>query len=370
VDGVTLVTLTRGELSATVCPARGADLVSLTLRGVELLHRGTGGAPPGSAAQAALLAPPAQPGAWAGHGQTLFPAVGRHAGGAYAHPATGPRQPAPMPLHGFALALPFAVLPPPPSGSSEPTLVCQLRGPEDLTPQQRAAFPFSFALTITHALGPAGLTVTHAVTSREPGPLARAERRLLPFALGNHISFAVPDFEGARLAGTPSLEFALAPGSLLSGAVAPRAEFGAPGGCALSAPGVLDGVFGGPPGEGGRRCMTLALRAGEGSGGGSGGGSGSALPRAVTVAQRWRLPPSAAGGSSSSGGGEAPACDWAALEEHLFFVLWGEAPPPGSGEAGFLCIEPWLGGPDALNGRCALLDAGETLEWEFEVSAE
>ena len=351
VDGATLVTLTLGQLSASICPGRGADLVSLTLRGVELLHRGTGGAPLGSAAQAALLAPPAQEGAWEGHGLTLFPAVGRHAGGAYAHPATGPREPLPMPLHGLALKQPFAILPPAPHAAAQPTLTCQLRD-QDLTPQQRASYPFRFSLTITYSLGPQGLTVTHAVTSLEPGPSAREQRRLLPFALGNHLSLCVPDFAAARLAGSPTLEFELAPGSLLSGVAAPRSEFGGEGGCPLSAPGVLDGVFGGPPGAGGERALTLILRE----------GGDAALPRAVTVAQRW-TPPS----------GGSPACDWGALAEHLFFVLWG-APPgalaAGEGSAGFLCIEPWLGGPDALNGRCALLDAGETLLWEFQVSAE
>ena len=63
----------------------------------------------------------------------------------------------------------------------------------------------------------------------------------------------------------------------------------------------------------------------------------------------------------------------------MFFVLWGCAPPDAgaaavegatSGSGGFLCVEPWLGGPDALNGRCALLAGGEEMEWGFDVTIE
>jgi hypothetical protein len=46
----------------------------------------------------------------------------------------------------------------------------------EMTPEQRASYPFRFALRITHALVGGRLVVTHAVTSREAPPRAREER--------------------------------------------------------------------------------------------------------------------------------------------------------------------------------------------------
>jgi galactose mutarotase-like enzyme len=242
--GTPVVTWSSGGTACSVCPARGCDLVSLALlasdgAAQELLHRGLALA--GSAeAATALVGPPQEASEWIGHGQTLFPAVGRHKGGVYAHPAAavaGATAPLPMPLHGFAMHQPFTVVQYPTAAA--PALTCELLGPEGLTQEQRALYPFAFSLRITHALSREGaLTVSHTVTNR-------AQQGALPFALGNHISFAVPFFASARLSGTVTREHTLAPGSLLSGAVVPRGEFSAPGGCTLDTPGVLDGVCGG-----------------------------------------------------------------------------------------------------------------------------
>ena len=365
--GTPVVTWRVGNLSCSVCPFRGADVVSLALQGseetlfpYELLHRGISSAlQSGGPTADDLVGPPTDPSEWHGHGQTLFPAVGRHKGGVYSHPAllggagTTPA-PLPMPLHGFALHQPFTVETYPTHAA--PSLTCELLGPEHLTPEQRALYPFRFSLRITFTLSHGGLTVTHQVCNRggaggEPHPLH------LPFALGNHISFALPFFKQTTLSGTCTREHCLAPGSLLSGVVIPRPELSGEG-CPLSTPGVLDNVFGQQGGEEEgegdkevRREMCLTTR-----------GPGDRGTLKVVVGQRWVPPP-------PKSDGRKPACDWKALAEHLFFVLWGQSPEEAPQGKAFLCLEPWMGGPDALNtGRCAVLLPGEQLTWEFSVT--
>lgn len=351
-DGV--VTLKAGLYTASVCPSRGAELCSLTHRERddpsfsprELLHRAL-----------AFSQPPAPE--WYGHGQLLFPAVGRHRDGRY----TWEGETRAMPLHGLAMGARFS----PPEALLAGAAECSFRcvATEAALPADAAAasYPFPFTLTITFTLSVArGLTVRHEVASR------RAAGNL-PFAIGNHISFQLP-FSGpgvdlaanepasarleqkraswarsCRLRGTVAAQLALAPGSLLSGAASPAPAFSAREGCPLDAPGATDGVF--LVGDGG----WVALEEGG-------------LP-GVRVAQRL-LPPAAQGA-----GAPAP-CDWARLaREATLMVLWGA--PPGAPEAGgadntgFLCVEPWLGGPDALNGAAAVLAPGEVCAWEFRV---
>ena len=53
-----------------------------------------------------------------------------------------------------------------------------------------------------------------------------------------------------------------------------------------------------------------------------------------------------------------------ALPRH--FVLWGE----GSDEkGGFICVEPWLGGPNSLNTRkgSVALGAGKEFRWAWSL---
>ena len=64
-------------LTVGVAPALGAELCSLRFRGVELVHRALDFAQPAGCA-------------WYGHGQLLFPAVGRQRDGRYAFPAVSP----------------------------------------------------------------------------------------------------------------------------------------------------------------------------------------------------------------------------------------------------------------------------------------
>lgn len=330
-------TLSAPPYTASVCPARGAELCSLTFHGEELLHRALN-----------FEAPPK--GEWYGHGQLLFPAVGRHRDGSY----TWEGQHRPMPLHGLAMGAPF----PPPCAVVAGATTCSLRceASEAALPAAAAAasFPFPFSLAVTFTLDAArGLAVRHEVTSRR-------EAGNLPFAIGNHISFRFPFAPGGaplpeqqrlwaagRLRGAVAAQLELAPGSLLSGAAAPAPLFSSPGGCPLDAPGATDGVF--AVGDGGG--VTL---------------DDSRL--CVRVAQGL-FPP-------SGGGSAGAACDWAKLgRDAALVVLWGAppgAPETGVAGTGFLCVEPWLGGPDALNGgsgAAAVLQPGETCAWEFTVGA-
>ena len=338
-----MVTWSSGGTACSVCPARGCDLVSLALlasdgAAQELLHRGLALA--GSAeAATALVGPPQEASEWIGHGQTLFPAVGRHKGGVYAHPAAavaGATAPLPMPLHGFAMHQPFTVVQYPTAAA--PALTCELLGPEGLTQEQRALYPFAFSLRITHALSREGaLTVSHTVTNR-------AQQGALPFALGNHISFAVPFFASARLSGTVTREHTLAPGSLLSGAVVPRGEFSAPGGCTLDTPGVLDGVFGGGAaveGGGGAAAglllllLPLLLPC---------GGGRCASPRAARGGARpWRSP-WLKSGPPPRAAAVAPAATGTPLQSTCFLSC-GARPPQSPGIMASCAWSPGWGGP-------------------------
>jgi galactose mutarotase-like enzyme len=342
-----VVTLVAGRYTASVCPSRGAELCSLTFREratpafspVELLHRGLN-----------FSAPPSPQ--WYGHAQLLFPAVGRHRDGRY----TWEGEARPMPLHGLAMGAPFS-----PESSVAGAEECYLRcaATEAALPAAAAAasYPFPFSLSITFTLSDArGLSVRHELTSR------RAAGNL-PFALGNHLSFTCPLVGGTypggpsaeqvleekraiwlgrcKLRGTVAAQLELAPGSLLSGVASPAPAFSSAEGAPLDAPGATDGVF--LVGDGGWVALeTGFLR--------------------VRVAQRLLRP----------AGGAAAACDWARLaRESTLMVLWGA--PPGSPEAGggdgFLCVEPWLGGPDALNCAPPALAPGETVAWDFHVDA-
>ena len=44
-------------------------------------------------------------------------------------------------------------------------------------------------------------------------------------------------------------------------------------------------------------------------------------------------------------------------------------PPAAGASAGFICLEPWLSGPDSLNTRagCMELSPGEEQQWTFTI---
>ena len=327
-------------LHAGICPQRGAELCSLSSRGVELLHR-------------ALDFAPAGEGGWYGHGQLLFPAVGRQKGGIYAFPAGSEQRP--MPLHGFASAARFAIARSGADGEDGAFVECMLES--GFGPHEHLAaseFPFAFNLTITFRVRDGVLSCGHRVAN----PVADRDA-LLPFSIGNHISLAFPfepseaptaTWSAGRLLGTASHAHALTDGSLLSGEVDARPELQSARGMALTAPGATNGVLGfagnGDTDCASRLCSLVLVQPGSFS---------------VEVAHAVEAPASAAGDP-------APACDWRAVSANRFFVLWGEAPKT-TGERGFLCPEPWVGGPDSLNtGRgLMVLRGGEECTWTFSV---
>ena len=65
----------------------------------------------------------------------------------------------------------------------------------------------------------------------------------------------------------------------------------------------------------------------------------------------------------------ADASTFADLMDARHFVLWGE----GTDETGgFICVEPWIGGPNSLNtgrGRVAL-SPGHSFQWAFTLKPE
>jgi len=357
-DGVGVVFLSDAAAGLTVgvAPALGAELCSLRFRGVELLHR------------ALDFAPAAPAGAWYGHGQLLFPAVGRCRDARYAFPpGAAPRD---MALHGFVSAAPFAELASGADDERGAELVCALDSREAAAaegaggaPPWAASYPFAFRLEVAFRVRGGVLRVTHRVTNVEAAAPGAA---LLPFSIGNHISLAFP-FEPARGAAAGAAwaagrllsnlthEHLLTPGSLLSGEVAPRAELCSASGLPLTAPCATNGVLGFGPGAGlevllGPASLMLVEP----------GGISVEVTHAVT-------PPAAA----ARPGGEAAACSWEAVAASRHFVLWGEPPAPGvPGARGFICPEPWLGGPDSLNTLRGLmvLRGGETAAWEFAVA--
>jgi galactose mutarotase-like enzyme len=347
------------HLVVGVAPALGAELCSLCFRGTELLHRALDFAP----------APAAEPGAWYGHGQLLFPAVGRCRDGTYSFPPGAP--PRAMSLHGFASAAPFAELS---SGAEDADdgerggaeLVCVLDSREVAADSAVAAaassFPFSFRLEVRFRLRGGVLRAAHRVMNVEDS----TSGALLPFSIGNHISLAFP-FEPARagalwasgrLLSNLTHEHLLTPGSLLSGEVAPRAELSSAGGLPLTAPCATNGVLGFGPGAGAEAllgpCSLMLVQ-----------------PGGISVEVAHSVSPPAGPAQRRPGGeaGGAAACSWEAAAASRHFVLWG-TPPAAPGERGFICPEPWVGGPDALNTLRGLmvLRGGEECTWEFCVA--
>lgn len=321
--GTVVVTLEAGDYRVAVAPTRGAEVASIRFRGAELLHR-------------ALDFSAAASGDWYGHAQLLFPAVGRQRDAQYTWEGVTRR----MPLHGLVMErAPFVVVACA-AGRATASVTLELTSAAlaAAAPAAAESYPFAFTLRVTFAVSQRGLSVSHSV--RATGDVE------MPFSIGNHLSLRAPldgsarcSWDDLRLSGTPTMEALLAPGSLLSGEERAAPLFAAPHGAPLSTPGVLDGVFGG----GAARSpapATLELRSGT---------------HVVRVAQTLAPPPSG-------------ACDWRRVDARRYFVLWGQAPKDDAkGGGGFLCVEPWLGGPDSLNTRdgLAVLQPGEEAVWTW-----
>lgn len=239
---------------------------------------------------------------------------------------------------------------------------------------------------------------------------------VMPAAIGNHITFAFPFAEVASagamssatdegaasgsvssavdawasgmLLGTTSKELHLRPGSLLAGTASPVPELQAgAAGLPLTAPIATNGVLALPEvtvSERAHARCTMRLE----------------QPGVLAVQlEQWVSPVRrTCTGSCVSGttGAEAavlphqapcncccsPAaptsvgharCTWEEMSAERLFVLWGQPPTRGDGttaaKPGFICVEPWLTGPDSLNTRVGLpqLLPGEEIDWSFSV---
>ncbi len=113
----------------------------------------------------------ADPRWWTGHAPLLFPFVGRSRGDVYRLDGRD----YPMPQHGFARRMPFAV-----AGQSDHTVTLRL---ED-DGEARAVYPFPFRLDMTFAVEGSTLRMTAAVTNRGDADM--------PFSFGYHPAFAWP----------------------------------------------------------------------------------------------------------------------------------------------------------------------------------
>lgn len=286
-----------------------------------------------------------------------------------------------MSLHGFAKDLVFELISTTASEAGGVTVGLRLHWRDVPALPQAEAYPFSYRVEVHFTLYQGELSVRHSIENLATAATP-AHLRDLPFAIGNHLSLRFPfgpDAEGwddGRLVAATTEQLLLTPGSLLSGEAADRSlELGAGrAGMQLRAEGATDGVFGLPP-------SPALFRAA-----GSDGVADAARPCWMTLTQPGALsvrvsheldkpsrrpieedPSSAARGLWDEGA-------WVAAQNRRLFVLWGVAPGAAgeagaSGAPGFLCVEPWVSGPDSLNTGDGLVVLGpsQRAEWTFRV---
>lgn len=298
-----------GRLAAYVAPDMGAELSGLEWNGVELLHRGRDFTPATG---------------WTGRAPILWPSIGRtFAPGAEPTGDNFKDAPLgwlvdgalyPMPIHGFARGMPWAV---------ESQTSSSLRLTLTDGARTRVFYPYGFRLTLDIAVEDDRVVLTHRVEASADNTAS------MPFALGNHATFKTP------LPGFGALDDTTVQTS-------------------------------------GRSRMTLDA-AGRPAGG-SAHEERFAEPTPVTDIATFDVIPLTSpdapswgllrtGGlmvrvaQSTFGGGDIP---------EMYLTLWGD--PPG----GYLSLETWLGKPNALatgDGACCLAP-GEALVWTLTMSVE
>jgi len=214
----------------------------------------------------------------------------------------------------------------------------------------------------------------------------------MPFSIGNHASFVYPfvatdgsKWSGGRLVtnAAASYEHKLTPLSLLSGEVALVHPDIAGEGLPLSDPKALDTVLGADSnsraaaaaGAAGADAAATSEEKKEGTEGGAGAGGEDEdedesnasyftvdQPGVLKLTLQQYVRP-------KMFSNPADASAFADLIDARHFVLWGE----GTDETGgFICVEPWLGGPNSLNtgrGRVAL-SPGHSFQWAFTLKPE
>jgi len=165
-----------GRLSAVVAPEHGAELCGLEWeqdgKHHELLYRGQDFSPTTG---------------WTGRAPILWPAIGRtFAPGSMPTAETFRAAPLgwtvddasyPMPMHGFARALPWAV-----EGRTSTRLLLVLSDND----QTRVFYPFGFRLTLDVQIENEALILVHRVEA------SSSNTADMPFVLGNHATFNTP----------------------------------------------------------------------------------------------------------------------------------------------------------------------------------
>lgn len=234
------------DIEAHIAPYRGGELTYLRTGAIQLIHRAD------DFADAA--------GKWVGRAPVLFPAVGRQANAKYTFDGVTRE----MPLHGFAQECAFQ---PVDFWTTENDANCIVALTNKDVPERFAAsYPFAFELQLHYKLSDGRLTLEHTITNKDTASP-------LPFAIGNHITFAFPftaagSWSGGRLV-SPDLthEYLLAPGSLLSGETRPEPAFQpSAGGLRLDAPCATNGVFGFAPDAHGHAASSAPTDGGAASG--------------------------------------------------------------------------------------------------------
>jgi len=301
---------------AGIAPFAGAEVSSLQVRRgsewVELIYRADDFSPCEE---------------WRGRAPFLWPAVGRNFSQEQIDLATRTGEEAEMgrytlggseydmPCHGFAMEQPWEVV----SHLAEADraeLTCAL----DSGDYGRDIYPFDYRLEVQYVLHDRALTVNFTANA---GPANTAP---MPFSVGNHISLKFPLAPGPEshwndgtLQGSARREHGIDDLSLFDGSASDK-DFR--GGLSLSDPSHCNGVTGGGDGESWLELIQ---------------------PGAMSVRMSQSVP-----------------AGWG-MEEHLYFVLWGDP------EEGYFCPEPWVGGPNSLNTGEGLvqLPPGESFTWTF-----
>lgn len=301
ISGVRVISLgdEAAGLALSVAPKSGGELSSLRVRRghrwIELLHR-------------ANRFEPSRNG-WRGRAPWLFPAVGRSSRGGRIGCYALEEQVYPMPIHGFVMDREWTFV-----SADAWSIVC--RTASDAA--TRAAYPFDFELTVVYSLLHDGFSSRAEILS------SPANRRPMPFSLGNHLTLAIPfggGDAGACSVRTPAgKSLLLSPQGLLTGESVP-VSYGE-GAALRDDPRLCDMMLSGFPSD---ECWVEVRD-----------------PSAFGVRVRQNV-----------------ATDPMSLR----FVLYSD--PSGA----FLCPEPWHGEPDSLNTGRALvwLAPGERFEWEMEI---
>lgn len=363
-------------LVATIDPSFGGEITSLTFKGRELVYRSAEG--------------------WRGGTPVLFPAVGRQKDGRYSLVKGQPSLD--MPLHGFVHD----------DGSGgKPQSFRVLAGDEDNEDEEDATaggphltllldsssvrgvakdknlFPFAFSLMIRYSLRGGLLVAKHTVTraaagGEGTGPSLAPASVPMPSAIGNHLTLAVPpeSWPSSRIQGCVWRQHELTPDNLVSGKTQAVKEMESAGwvplhqpggtnagsftaarlksGLPLTSPIATNAVLGLPDAEvsqaeaANAACAMQLLMPDQGL--------------AVEVSQQvTEVTRSSGAGKGEGGSVERPS--WEEISASRLFVLWGDK------SKGFICLEPWLTGPDSLNTRKGLpmLLPGEQISWSYAV---